>query len=111
MDNRVNSGVPDEIVVSQGLPAGAGQGIYEEACYTCSHCQRVVVKNRERTRPRGFCKKCNHILCDGCDAEYHASGHRCMPVVAFQNELRDAIERGSTNPLADAEAFFNILTK
>lgn len=107
IDNRNNDGVPDEIVVAQGLPLGAGRGIFEEACYTCSHCERQVVKNRERTRPRGFCAKCNHVICDECDARYHASGHKCIPFKAFAEEVRNAAARGAADPVAAAEFHFN----
>lgn len=93
MDNRHNPGVPDEVVTAQGLPVGAGRGLFEEACYTCSHCQSVVVKNRERTRPRGYCKKCNHVICDGCDAAYVASGHVCKPWAAVVDEHLESVER------------------
>lgn len=79
MDNRCNPGVPDEVIVAQGLPVGAGRGLFEEACYTCGHCQFQVVKNRERTRLRGYCKKCSHVICDGCDHKYVSSGHECKP--------------------------------
>lgn len=109
IDNRVNPGVPDAVVVAQGLPAGAGRGVFEEACYTCSHCETVVVKNRERTRPRGFCPKCNHVLCDSCDAKYHASGHLCVPFKAFAEEVREAAARGAADPVAVAE--FHFLSK
>lgn len=93
MDNRANPGVPDEIVVAQGLPPGAGRGLFEEACYTCSHCQKVVVKNRQRTRPRGFCKKCQHVICDGCEAQYVASGHECKPFKVLIEEHLESVER------------------
>lgn len=106
IDNRNNEGVPDEIVVSQGLPLGAGRGLFEEACYTCSHCETNVVKNRERTRPRGYCKKCEHVICDACDAEYHASGHQCIPFKAFADEVRNAAARGDADPVAAAESHF-----
>lgn len=106
MDNRVNPGVSDEIVVAQGLPPGAGRGVFETACYTCSHCETVVFKNDQRTRPRGFCKKCNHILCDECDAKYHASGHQCIPFKAFAEEVRNAAARGAADPVAVAEYHF-----
>jgi len=95
IDNRVNPGVPDEIMVSQGLPVGSGRGIFEEAVYTCGHCQAQVVKNRQRTRPRGFCKKCNHVLCDPCDARYVASAHECKPFVAVIEEYLESVERES----------------
>jgi len=67
IDNR-NAPVPDEIVVAQGLPIGAGRGMQEFATYTCSHCQRVVVLNPERQRERAYCRGCHHLICDPCAA-------------------------------------------
>jgi hypothetical protein len=90
IDHRASPGVSDEIVVAQGLPPGSGQGLFEEAVYTCGHCEAQVVKNRERTRPRGFCKKCSHILCDRCDGIYHQSAHECRNFKAMIEELREA---------------------
>lgn len=109
IDNRCNDGVPDEIVVAQGLPVGSGRGVFEEACYTCSHCEAQVLKNRNRTRPRGFCKGCNHVICDACDARYHASAHQCVPFKAFADEVRNAAARGDANPVAAAELYFTRL--
>lgn len=106
IDNRCNEGVPDEIVVAQGLPPGAGRGVFEEACYTCSHCEAQVIKNRERTRPRGFCKGCNHVICDDCDAKRHGSAHQCVPFKAFAEEVRNAAEKGAADPVAVAEFHF-----
>ena len=39
-------------------------------CFTCVHCNRVVVMNPERTRPRNVCRKCMALTCDsaGCAA-------------------------------------------
>lgn len=67
IDNRVNAGVPDEVMVSLGYPVGAGNGLYESATYTCSHCHAVVIIEPKRTRERGFCRGCNRQICDGCN--------------------------------------------
>lgn len=106
IDNRHNPGVPVELAVANGLPAGAARGRFEEVCYTCGHCERQVVKNRERTRPRGYCPKCQHVICDACDQRYHASGHQCIPFKAFAEEVRNAAARGAADPVAEAEAYF-----
>lgn len=95
MDNRCNPGVPDEVVVAQGLPAGAGRGIFETAVYTCGHCQAQVYKNNKRTRPRGFCKKCSHVICDGCEHKYVSSGHVCKPWAAVVEEHLESVERAA----------------
>jgi hypothetical protein len=51
-----------------------GGKLLESATVTCSHCQRVVVLNPDRSRPRGYCSKCDHYICDLCDER------ECMPV-------------------------------
>ena len=104
IDNRNNEGLPPEIMIAQGLPATAGKGLFEEACYTCSHCEATIVKNRDRTRPRGYCEKCNHIICDNCDAEYVSSGHVCMPFKAFAEEYRNNLVLGWSAPIAEQMA-------
>ena len=111
IDNRSNPGVPEALVVANGLPVSASHGLYEEACYTCSHCESVIVKNRERTRPRGYCKKCNHVICDVCDASYVQSGHVCMPYKAFAEEVRNALVQGHSAPIAEQIALNHFVNK
>lgn len=51
--------------------AGLGhRGTFESATVTCSHCHRVVVLNPMRERPRNYCRKCDHYICDSpsCNA-------------------------------------------
>lgn len=43
-----------------------GGGLEEAATSTCSHCQNVVVLNPDRTRPRNYCRSCDHYICDLC---------------------------------------------
>jgi hypothetical protein len=43
---------------------GMRLGILESALFTCPHCNRVIAKNPQRTRPRGYCAKCNRTVCD-----------------------------------------------
>jgi len=46
---------------------------HEAATITCSHCNRVFQINRLRTRPRHYCAKCDHYVCDnpGCVVGCH----------------------------------------
>jgi hypothetical protein len=60
---------------------GAGfRGRYESAVLTCSHCHSQVVLNPMRTRERGYCRKCDHYVCDnpGCNAECNGSLNAVM---------------------------------
>jgi hypothetical protein len=57
----------------------SGGELIERPTFTCHHCHRVVVMNPDRTRPREYCGKCDHYICDGCGAIKKASGE-CVPV-------------------------------
>ena len=36
---------------------------------TCSHCKSVQLANKDRVRPRNYCRACNHhYICDPCAA-------------------------------------------
>lgn len=50
---------------------GSGQGYREMDVLTCAHCNRGVVLNPLRQRERGYCRRCDHYLCDspGCNVE------------------------------------------
>lgn len=58
IDHRAGDGMP-------GLRAGS---VFESATITCSHCQTQVVLNPDRSRARAYCPKCDHYICDGCEA-------------------------------------------
>ncbi len=46
-------------------PAHVGPGMkFESATVTCSHCHAVVILNPDRSRPRHYCPKCDHYVCD-----------------------------------------------
>lgn len=67
IDNRNSPGVPEEMVRASGLKnvAGVGSGVtFESATMTCSHCNSIVVLNPNRTRERGYCRLCDHYVCD-----------------------------------------------
>lgn len=74
-DNRVSQGLPDEMVVPLGLPAGAGRGVFEAPTVTCAHCAAVVIINPKRTRDREYCAKCDKYICDGCGTVAKAPGY------------------------------------
>jgi hypothetical protein len=69
LDHRNSPGMPDAVAIATGLPAGAGQGIFEAPSYTCRHCQRIVILNPKRNRERAYCRGCDHMICDDCGAE------------------------------------------
>ena len=87
IDNRNSPGVSEEFVRASGYDAtvvGAGQ-TFESATITCSHCQAMVVLNPLRTRPRNYCSKCDHYICDNawCNRE-------CVPMKKVLDDLQNA---------------------
>lgn len=66
IDNRFGPGVTAEFVRQSGKSAPIvkeGQ-LFESATITCSHCHAVVILNPDRSRPRNYCSKCDHYVCD-----------------------------------------------
>ena len=73
IDNRFGPGVSEEFIRASGKHAPVvkeGQ-LYESATVTCSHCNAIVILNPDRTRERGYCRKCDSYICDnpGCSME------------------------------------------
>lgn len=61
--------------------AGVGEGSrFEAATYTCFHCQKIVVIHPRRTRDRGYCGKCDHYVCDGCE-DIRVKTGECVPFI------------------------------
>jgi hypothetical protein len=105
LDNSNSPGVPDSVVVPQGLIPGAGRGKFESASFTCSHCEWVVVLNPDRSRERGYCPKCDHYVCDACEVLRTASGGACYPYKARVQDAIEAVDKGA-DPLQTYEKIF-----
>lgn len=99
MDHTDSPGVPDSVVVAQGLSFGAGQAKFESSTFTCSHCEAVVVMNPDRSRERGYCKKCDHLLCDKCETIKVKTG-KCYPYKAMVQDILNAIDRSGDSTKA-----------
>lgn len=74
----------------------SGQGMFESATNTCSHCQRIIVLNPLRTRERGYCPGCDSYICDTCEAARVAGGYTCMPMAQVFDEEEERILRHGT---------------
>jgi len=85
----------DQRNVHAPLPAGTQRHL-ETDTYTCSHCQKVVILNPNRTRERYKCTGCQHHICDTCAAEKFA-GKQCKTFWQQANELLEKSVR-QTNP-------------
>lgn len=96
IDHRAGDGISTDLARSVGngtIPVRGG-GIFESATITCSHCQRGVVLNPDRSRARGYCPKCDHYICDSCEAARVASGGACR---TFKQIADDHVESVLTN--------------
>jgi hypothetical protein len=70
VDHRFSPGLPEGFFLP-GIPdshitAPPGR-MLELGIYTCRHCQKEIIKNPQRTRPRGYCASCDHYICDFCE--------------------------------------------
>ena len=70
IDHSDSPGVTAEFVQRRAPVVGAGQK-YESGTITCLHCNAIVILNPMRTRPRGFCRRCDGYVCDNpwCNSE------------------------------------------
>lgn len=89
IDHRESPGISQELEAAAGLPPGAGRGVFESATYTCNHCNFVVVINPLRTRARGYCVKCDHYVCDACEAARVITGV-CRTMQQIIEETQEA---------------------
>ena len=87
IDHRESPGVSADLVHRSGkdAPVVGKNATFESATITCSHCQAVVILNPLRTRPRNYCAKCDHYVCDrpACLTE-------CLPLKKVLDDLQAA---------------------
>ncbi len=93
IDHRNSPGVDYELIRSVGKDTpnvGAGQ-LYESPTVTCCHCGVGVILNPNRSRPRGYCRKCDNYVCDNptCNAECKPF-LKTLDVLQEQNFRQDA---------------------
>lgn len=74
----------------------AGRDPLERNTLTCSHCQRQLLVNIDRTRAREWCWNCDKYLCDQCAAIRKIAGCKTFQAISDQAELK-AIRSGETN--------------
>ena len=90
IDHSMSPGISDEMAVAAGMPVGSGHIKFESATFTCSHCEVVVMLNPDRQRSRGYCPRCDHYVCDECEAKRVLSGGHCYP---FKAQAYDMINK------------------
>lgn len=81
IDHRDSPGLtPADVADAPGAIAVPGGQQLEADVYQCSHCQRTVVlqAKAEDMHKRGYCPKCDHYICNGCEKIRVATGN-CVP--------------------------------
>lgn len=68
--------------------AVAGRKPREESTVTCSHCQRVFLKNTDRVRERAWCWNCDHYICDSCGAVRSVAGCKTFQAILDEAERK-----------------------
>ena len=96
IDHRYSPGISDEMVRTAELPVGAGKGVFEAPCFTCSHCQHVVVLHPLRNRERTWCRHCDHYICDPCGAIL-ARTKECKTYTQFLEEIQEQAFKDEVN--------------
>lgn len=94
IDHRFSPGTPE-------VPEGT---YVERPTLTCCHCNRIVVLNMARTRPRGYCAKCDHYTCDhvACATECHPIEQSIELALRFESLAQPFLLRGK-----DGEILFD----
>lgn len=67
IDHRNSPGIPDSMapmVAAMGGVPVPGSTVLEMDTWKCAHCDAIVMKNPDRTRPREVCRKCMKVVCD-----------------------------------------------
>lgn len=68
MDHRAGPGLTEEEARIFGMPfAPPGGKLVHAPTLGCYHCGGVQLMNPYRTRERGYCKPCDHYICDLCN--------------------------------------------
>lgn len=92
IDHRDSPGTTAEQLQGLGPVVPNGE-IFKAPTVTCVHCQRIVIINPMRTRPRSYCQKCDDYQCDHCAAL------ECRP---FAKVIDTVLERASKGlPIGD----------
>lgn len=99
IDNSAGPGVPDEMIPEKySWLRGTGRGKVELAVLTCAHCHDQLIKNPTRERPRNYCRKCDHYI---CDKAYCNSGcHKLNDLIDQFREDKVLADQAAVDPTA-----------
>jgi len=98
IDHRASPGLSETAARKAGYdPVRCREGkLFEAATMSCSHCQGSVVKNPLRTRDRAYCQKCDHYICDACDAQRALPEYDHTPYAKLSDMVLESVAKGMT---------------
>jgi hypothetical protein len=93
IDHRASPGFTEEQAQQLHLPYNQVKegALFETASLTCAHCKTAVLKNPLRTRERAHCFKCNHYICDFCEAKTREPNYIHKP---FEAQIQENYKYG-----------------
>ena len=92
IDHRNSPGISPELVREINLKSGKGfpevpEGMnFESATRVCCHCGTPVLLNPDRSRPRGYCRRCDAYHCDKIECQ------DCIPFKKILDVVNDTPE-------------------
>ena len=101
IDHRESPGLtPADVAgVPGAVPVGKGEA-FEADVLTCAHCERAILLNPARQRPRAYCPKCDAYICDLCEGVRVQQGV-CRPMAQTLDLAYDLAVQGlPTGPAA-----------
>lgn len=103
LDHSASPGIPEAVARRLGLnPKEVSEGkTSEQVTLACSHCPNAWVARPERIRDRGYCRKCDHYICDTCATAMKAAGY----VHFTRHDLLNAVMAGRTLDLTTTTVF------
>jgi hypothetical protein len=87
VDHSNSPGITAEQAASVGsklvVPSGS---VFKSPTMMCSKCQYQIILNPDRSRSRGYCRKCDHDVCDRCSLMLKL-GHGCSAETCWHLRL------------------------
>src|SRR5580700_6249023 len=94
VDHRYSPGISAQQAASVGSKLVVPGGLmFKSPTIQCTHCQYTIVLNPKRDRSRGYCRSCDHDICDRCSLLMKL-GHPCVPFIKIVEQFHSKAAKG-----------------
>ena len=96
IDHRESPGITPALAAKVGrgtIPVPAGQ-VFKAATMNCVYCERLIIRNPGRERPRNFDPKTDRFMCDDCSLVRKLGGE-LKPMKQVIDEFQEAADKGT----------------